>query len=457
MRLGARELVWSGIASIVLASSAGAQVLTADRAVQLALQNNSNVIGARAGVLEARSGLYSAYSRMLPSVDAGITRSVSGSKNSVGSQPFGSVVFVTPSTDQQRYSTSPSISGNWNLLDFSALQSASAARTGLRASRLTEKSTRQQTAFDTRNQFYTVVRSIRLAEVSTSALRLARDNERRVRALFEVGSVSRSDLLKAQVATAQAEFDSINTAQTVVSQRNVLAQIVGVPEAQLGAIDTTLTVAPIDVDEAALRTEAAKARPDLQAAEADLRSARASLRAAHFARLPFVSANGSYGISPFSTFRNVVTQVDSATGAALPSTVTTGRNETDRTWSASIGVTLPIFAGGATESRILSSRASLLRAEDRRNALQRNLDAEVHLAVLQYEQALAQDEVARQAVASAEENLKLTQQKYNVGSATILDLIDAQVQLQRAQSDAVSALANIRVAEAAINRVRGRE
>lgn len=455
MRLGARELVWSGIASMVLVSSAGAQVLTADRAVQLALQNNSNVIGARAGVLEARSGLYSAYSRMLPNVDAGITRSVSGSRASSGTQAFGSVIFLQDKTDQQSYRTTPSISGSWNVLDFSALQSASAARTGVRASRLTEKSTRQQTAFDTRNQFYAVVRSIRLSEVSASALRLARDNERRVRALFEVGSVSRSDLLKAQVATAQAEFDSINTAQTVVSQRNVLAQIIGVPEEKMGPVDTTLTVAPIDVDESAIQTEAAKSRPDVQAAEAQLRAARASLRAAHFARLPFVSANGSYSFSPFSTFRN--RQLDTS-GVALPTPViTSGRNESDNSWSASLGVTLPIFTGGATESRILSSRASVLRAEDRRNALQRNLEAEVHLAVLQYQQALAQDEVARQAVASAEENLKLTQQKYNVGSATILDLIDAQVQLQRAQSDAVSALANIRVAEAAINRVRGRE
>jgi outer membrane protein TolC len=52
--------------------------------------------------------------------------------------------------------------------------------------------------------------------------------------------------------------------------------------------------------------------------------------------------------------------------------------------------------------------------------------------------------------------VKLTQQKYNVGSATILDLIDAQVQLQRARSQGVAALATIRVAEATLDRARGR-
>jgi outer membrane protein TolC len=88
--------------------------------------------------------------------------------------------------------------------------------------------------------------------------------------------------------------------------------------------------------------------------------------------------------------------------------------------------------------------------------LRRNLAGEVHEALLTYQQALGAEAVAGSAVESATESMKLTQQKYNVGSATILDLIDAQVQLQRAQSQLVSALAGIRVAEARLDQVRGR-
>jgi outer membrane protein TolC len=64
--------------------------------------------------------------------------------------------------------------------------------------------------------------------------------------------------------------------------------------------------------------------------------------------------------------------------------------------------------------------------------------------------------VARRSFESSEESLKLIQQKYNVGSATILELITAQVSLQRAANTYVAALAQIKVAEAAIKRVRGR-
>ena len=96
-----------------------------------------------------------------------------------------------------------------------------------------------------------------------------------------------------------------------------------------------------------------------------------------------------------------------------------------------------------------------MRASESRDALLRDLDGEVHQTMLGHQEAVEREGLARRTLESASENLHLVQQKYNVGSATILDLIDSQVQLQRAQSDLVSALAAIRIAEAALARVRG--
>ncbi len=470
----ARVLAGLGIV-FAMASPAGAEVLTAERAVEIALQRNGSVVQARAGVLEARAGLYGAYSRVLPSVSAGISRDGSRSEGNEGNQLFGTLVTPSNRTDDERYSTTPSVSGSWSVLDLSGLQAMLSARTGLKASRLQQQSTRQDVAFATRQQFYEVVRALRLADVASSALRLARDDERRVRALFEVGSVSRSDLLKAQVRASQSQLDSLRASQAVTNQRISLSQILGIREQDMGEVDTTLAARVLEVDEAALLAEAASARPDLKAADAERRAARASLRAANLSRLPALTVRGSmtfdakssFSQKTYGTFGEYITydSVATAPGRVIPvqilngtvtDPVSSGRNGSDRSWSASIALTLPIFTGMATESRIATAQARVQRADEARDALWRNLDAQVHQAVLLYRQAVAQDEVSRQAVGSAEENLKLTQQKYNVGSATILDLIDAQVQLQRAQSDAVSALAGIRVAEAQLDRVRGR-
>ncbi len=445
-------------AGFLVAAVAQADLLTADRAVQIALEKSPAVLQAEAGVLDAKGGLYGAYSGVLPRVSAGLTRSGSWTDHSVGNQAFGG--FVTPSQntyDVKSYSTNPELSASWNVLNLSSLTSLSAARGGLKAATLQRQAARNDVALDVRRTFYDVVQAVQIARVNTEALKLSRDDERRVRALFEVGSVSKSDLLKAQVRTAQSELDSLTARQSVVNRRVQLAMVLGIAEAQMGEIDTVLTATVQEFDEAALLAEAGKARPDLMAAEADFKAANLSVRAARMARLPYVTVAGSAQFSGRRS-QSFETPPRDSNNVELPgpriSQATA--SETDRNLAASVALNWDVFDGLATDSRIAAARARYIRARQIRDAAQRNLESEVHQVLLTYQAAVEGDRVARRGLESAEENLKLTQQKYNVGSSTILDLIDAQVQLQRARSTQVSALAAIRVAEASIDRIRGR-
>jgi outer membrane protein len=231
-------------------------------------------------------------------------------------------------------------------------------------------------------------------------------------------------------------------------------------------------VEPRDYEEAALIAEAGKHRPDLMAAEAELRAARAGLTSARFAWLPYVSIQGSADFNPKRTFSQKSYGTFPLTGPQyvgpdghtitrdtlgfVTDPETSGRSSSDRTYQASLSLTWDIFTGLATDARIAGARARLFRAQDSYDASRRNLEAEVHQALLTYRQVLEGHQVSERALESASENLNLIQQKYNVGSATILELVDARVNLERAQSDRVSALAAIRVAEAQIDRVRGR-
>ena len=466
-------IVGGASVAILWARLGNAELLTADRAVEIALQKSTQVINAEATVRDARAGLYSAYSGVLPRVQADFTRAGQRSDRRTGSQLFGNVVTPSATTDNESYSSTPSLSGSWSVFNTSSLTGLSSARLGLRAARLRQSATRQQVEFDTRRQFYQVVQSVRLADVATGALRLARDDERRVRALFEVGSVSRSDVLKAQVRTAQSQLDSLTAYQAVINQRISLAELMGLRETEMGDIDTVLTVEDRSYDEGALLQDAARARPDLKAADAEWRAARAAVLSARLARLPYVTVSSFIDFNPRRTFTQKSfgsfyllgrehgdhtpdDYIVRDTLGTLTDPVTSGLSETDRTFGGQIALTWNLFDGLATDSRIASARARLLRAEEARNSLNRNLEAEVHQALLAYREAVERGRVATSSVESATENLKLTQQKYNVGSATILDLIDSQVQLQRAQSDRVTALASIRVAEAQIDMVRGR-
>jgi len=426
--------------------SVGAATLTADGAVKLALDKSGQVIGARAGVLTAKGSLYSAYSGVLPNVSASLTRSESRTTNESGSTSLLGVPELIAPNDSKSNFTSPTLSVSWGLLTPSAWRNLSAARQGSRAARYELDATRNDVALSVRRQFYEVVKAIKLAEVAEGSLQLARDDERRVRAMFEVGSVSKSDLLKAQVRSAQSELSLLQARHAVIVQRIELARQMGVEEASLGDMDTLLTPQVQTYDEAALLAEAGSKRPDLIAADASLASARASHGAARLGRLPYVTAGGSVSFNQKTNFTNT----DRTSGIDL-----TGETSVDRDLRAQVALRWDIFSLATVDARIASSKAALLNAQEQRDALRRNLASEVRQAILAHREATESQVAAQRGLESATENLKLTQEKYNVGSATILELIDAQVQLETAKSDLVRALAAIRVAEAQINRVRG--
>jgi outer membrane protein len=434
-------------------ASSAAETLTVDRAVQMALANNAQVVQAEASVLDARGGLYTSYSQMLPRLSADFSRSLYKEDHRSGSRAFAGFVVPGNTQDLEQYSSSPSVSASWTVLNLSSLTGLSSSRLGLKAAQLSRRAARQDVALDARRKYYEVVKAVQLAGVSSDALRLSRDNEHRVRALFEVGSVSRSDVLKAQVRTAQSELDSLGKHNQISQQRINLSTALGIDEGQLSDVDTVITFTAQDYDEGAVLAEAQKSRPDLMAAEAELKAARAGLRAANFARLPYLSVSGSADLNPKSSF---TTTTFDTVGVKLPKPIeSSGRSELHRDYRADISITWNPFNGLATESGIAHARARLLRAQDSFGLLQRNLAGEVRQTLLTYREVVVGYNVAQRAIDSATENLKLTQQKYSVGSATILELIDAQVQLQQARSDGVSALAAIRVGEAQVDRVRG--
>lgn len=449
MGQGARALALVALA-MVWSRGAAAQTLSVEEAVRLALERNVGIVGAEAGLDEARSAQYSALAGVLPSVSLNASRSGTRTEGASSESDFflgGQILrSVNPRSDFESYSTTPTVNASWQVLNLASLTGVSAARAGVRAAKDRLQASRNDVTYATKQKYYDVVRAVLTAEVNADALGLARDEERRVRALFEVGSVSRSDLLQAQVRTAQSELDSLVSRNAVLSRRIALADQLGLSEAEMAPADTTLRATVQAFDTEQVIAEATGNRPDLAAAEAEYNAAAASLRAANFRRLPYLSLGGS------ATFNSRTDGVQSLVDTTL---VLSSFSERDRQYYGSISLNWNVFDGLATDAAIAAARARKMRAESAFRQLRRNLEGEVRQVLLAYREATEGLQVAARALESAEESHKLIQQKYNVGSATILELINAQVQLQRAANDEVAARAAIKVAEAAVARVRG--
>src|SRR5262249_44965103 len=154
--------------------------------------------------------------------------------------------------------------------------------------------------------------------------------------------------------------------------------------------------------------------------------AHGSVSAANLQRLPFVNLSASGTWNPRTNSTQTIVLYDS-TKTAVRNLPISSVSALDRDVRGTVSLTWNLFNGLRTESQIAAAKARVLVAQDTRDQLVRNLQAEVHATLLSYREALAALDVAERGLASAEENVRLTQQKYNVGSATILELIDAQV------------------------------
>ena len=105
--------------------------------------------------------------------------------------------------------------------------------------------------------------------------------------------------------------------------------------------------------------------------------------------------------------------------------------------SANITLSIPIFSGFRNKNSIQISKLQLNQAETRftggTNSAKVSLYALIN-SLNNYKEIIP---IQEEVLISAEEDLKLAQQKYELGSASILELLDAQLALIQASSTLV--------------------
>ena len=169
--------------------------------------------------------------------------------------------------------------------------------------------------------------------------------------------------------------------------------------------------------------------PSLNAAQEQLASAEANVATARAGHLPTVYLNGSYGDSKTTGTRDF--DDTAPNGAAISNT-----NDIDsQSRGPSVGITLnvPIFSGGATSSRVrqaIANRdATADVVEQQRRALERNTRAAYQSLVA----GISEVEARRSALTSARSAFEASQVGLEVGTRTVLDVLNNQQNLFNAQ------------------------
>jgi outer membrane protein TolC len=277
--------------------------------------------------------------------------------------------------------------------------------------------------------------------------------------MFDLGSVARADLLKAQVRVSEAELALIRQQNQVGIERSRLATLLGYrPETPL-RIAGDLEATPMVLDSTRAAAESLE-RPDLKQAQAQLESAGNVHKAASWSWFPSLYATLSFtGLTGDRTSDELGQQVlvdQPATGDTtlilFPTPVDSDLERTRTDWSVGAVVNLNFFFNQGEAKR---TRWIKRQSESRLMDLQLAVQQELEEAILNYRASLKAVDAARRGVESAQEDLRLSQERYQQGLGTILDLLEAQVALTRARNNLVNAQTGVKISEAALDKARG--
>ncbi len=321
---------------------------------------------------------------------------------------------------------------------------ASAARSSRDAAVYQLDATINQVLVGVRAGYYSVLRAVDTIKVREQALSLLEEELKNARNRYEAGAGAQFDVLRAEVALANGRPPLISARNDLRIAIEELRQLLGYNNR--GSTDLTkvpefigkLTFGDEQFDLVQCLDLARRQRPELQALKAGVDAAQAGVRAARAGYLPTVAATAGWQMLG---------------NGATPHSLT-GQSSYDG-WTVGLQSQWAIFDGRATAGRVRSAKS---QAEQSRLVLQEqelSIDVEVRRAFASWQQAVELVTASNKVVEQANEALRLSRARFDVGAATQLDVLQAQVALTDAGNNQVQALFAYNVAVAQLRAAIG--
>jgi outer membrane protein TolC len=414
--------------------------LSLNDAVQRALASGEEMRRARAQVRDADGQVTEALSGALPQVTGSV----------VYTRQFASIFedFAGDTTIAPIFKDSPFGAANtWNveLRATQLLWSGGKVGAGLKAAKAFRRGANAQAdetaadiAFRVKRAYLDAAVATRLVQIARAGYEQASAHLKQVQRYQQAGTRAEYDLLRAQVDVANQE-------PTVVAAENgqtlallELRRLVNVPADRplelttpLLSEDGTLPVAIID-------SLAPASRPAIAAADAAVGLREQLVRAARADRLPTLSVG--------TTLSN----------QAFPQEVSPFDARFRRNWNAEVRLNVPIFLGLRTAGSVRRAQAQLEQARAERDQVVEQVGLDVAQARAEMDRVRALVGARRATVRQAQRAQHLATVRYANGMATQLEVTDARVLMQQAETNEVQAARDYLFALAQLERALGR-
>jgi outer membrane protein len=397
---------------------------------ELALINDPVIREAEANFLATAEVKRQARSSLLPSLSLSGSTSDSTSINPNPPLDFftGAPSTVFSSSESDSESSSLSLSLSQTVFDWGQYLGFKQADKTIARAEIDLAVTRQDMMIRVASAYFNVLSAADLLAADVAAREALSQQLEQTQRRFDVGQIAIMNVQEARAGYDQAVASVIGSERTLATAQESLREI----------IDTYVTDLQSPIEELPLST------PNPENVEAWVEIAQAQNLALIASRISADISQDDIRIarsSRFPTLRLSASGSDSAATSTQttnqfigPSITTPPSSRDSESSSISLGLSVPIFSGGANRSRIQQSvyrhRASIESVERVARQTER-LTRDAYLGVTS---EISRVQALRQALESSELALVATQAGEEVGQRTGVDVVNAQNTLRRAET-----------------------
>lgn len=287
--------------------------------------------------------------------------------------------------------------------------------------------------------YYQLVVSKTQVELLDSNIALLEKLLKDTRIIYENGFAEKLDVDKVNVQLTNLQTEKRKVLNTISNGYYGLKLLIGMPiKDQLVLTDT---LSDEQIKEGILENSAYdyKDRKDYQYAQIGKQLNEYNIRRYKLSQIPTVSLNGQYAKNAQRNKWNFF-----------------GKGDWFTISSVSLNISVPIFNGFYTKSKIQQARIDLQKTENQISALEISIDQQVETAKNDFRSAITNMDYQKRNMELAEKVYQQTKKKYEVGTGSQTEINTAQTDLKTAQTNYITALYDAIIAKVDFMKATGK-
>ena len=424
-----RSLISLSLVLLFTVGSFGQKKLSLDEAIKIALQKNTTLKTAENNIKVSESNVMVAYGNFLPSISAsagwGWTRQQYAAS---GYQNTGSGLIPVSASKTETRSYSAGISSSLTLFDgLSNFAQLSQSKDNLESARYMLNNLKQNIVFQTISLYYAAENAREQMKVQEDNVKENQKNLETITERNKLGAATLADVYAQQVQAGNAELALIQAKNNYETSKSTLLSYLALNVLEDYSLTDSLTPQENDILNTKLTedysnltqlvNQALSNRPDYKSAQLNFESAQSGITIARAGHLPTLTVSGGYNLNSndYSLLKD------------------------NWRYGVSLNLSLPIFAGFRISNSVQAAEVNELNSELTLNDLERTIKQNIQQTYLNLQAAEKSLDVNRTNIEAAQENQKIQEEKYSLGSSTLLDVLTAVSNYTQARSNYISA------------------